>query len=366
MYLKHGRSALPEYKCWQQIKQRCLNPNHRAYPNYGGRGITIALEWVDDFEAFLVHVGFRPTPKHSLDRINNDRGYEPGNVRWVSWVEQNRNRRPHGTGATRDYRDTETRVTNFKHGMIHTPEYKVWSLMKDRCLNPKSSNYPRWGGRGITIYEPWIRDFTAFYEYMGSRPTPVHTLDRADNSKGYFPGNVRWATRLQQTQNRRPCCTGSSHGNFEHGHTGSPEYKAWGSIKTRCFNPKHDRYADYGGRGITMCSRWRESFEAFLADMGPKPSPEHTVSRLDHDGHYSCGGCPECQAKGWLPNCRWATKTEQNRNRKTTERTGKLTTGQVVLIRERLEAGTSQRVVAEEFGVCRSLVGKIGRGEVWA
>jgi hypothetical protein len=91
--VKHGESATPEYRVWSSIKSRCLNPSHRAYRNYGGRGITIAKEWADDFLAFLVHVGRRPSNRHSIDRINNQLGYQPGNIRWSTDIEQNRNRR---------------------------------------------------------------------------------------------------------------------------------------------------------------------------------------------------------------------------------------------------------------------------------
>lgn len=363
MYLKHGLSNTPEYKCWQQLKARCLNPNHRAYPDYGGRGITVHESWGDDFMAFLEHVGQRPSPKHSLDRIDNDRGYEPGNVRWVTEGRQNTNRRPHREHGERRQRPlrADGKPTNYKHGMIHTPEYKAWAAMKDRCLNLRSNNYPNWGGRGITVCHEWAVDFMAFYRDVGPRPSPQHSLDRINNDGSYEIGNVRWGTKRQQSQNRRPCKTGPDHGNATHGRGQTPEYRTWASIKTRCFNPKHDRYASYGGRGITMCQRWRESFEAFLADLGPKPE-KHTVLRLDSEGHYSCGGCPECQENRWPANCRWATRTEINRRR----RSIKLTRAKAEDIRQRLAAGASDGAVAQDFGVASSLVGKIRRGESWA
>jgi hypothetical protein len=84
-----------------------------------------------------------------------------------------------------------------------TPEYGAWRNMKDRCLNPRSSNYPDWGDRGITVYPHWIDDFSAFLDYIGPRPSPKHTLDRINNDGNYEPGNVRWATKTQQSRNQR-------------------------------------------------------------------------------------------------------------------------------------------------------------------
>jgi hypothetical protein len=75
------------------IKQRCLNPNHARYRDWGGRGITVCQRWRDSFEAFLADVGFRPGKGYSIERISNDKGYEPGNVKWATAAEQQRNTR---------------------------------------------------------------------------------------------------------------------------------------------------------------------------------------------------------------------------------------------------------------------------------
>ncbi len=82
-------------------------------------------------------------------------------------------------------------------------------------------------------------------------------------------------------------------------------YTTWKCMKMRCLNPSHERYYRYGGRGISVCQRWAESFAAFLEDMGERPDG-HTIDRKDTDGNYEPG------------NCRWATQREQQRNRSTT------------------------------------------------
>jgi hypothetical protein len=91
--VKTGCSRMEEYQIWNLIIYRCTNPNNSAFANYGGRGITICDAWRRDFTRFLQDVGRRPSSAHTLDRIDNDRGYMPGNVRWATKKEQNRNRR---------------------------------------------------------------------------------------------------------------------------------------------------------------------------------------------------------------------------------------------------------------------------------
>jgi hypothetical protein len=90
--ITHGRHDTRTYQAWHSMRQRCLNALHRAYPSYGGRGITICRRWLDSFEAFLKDMGERPDNR-SLDRIDNDGNYKPDNCRWATCSEQQRNTR---------------------------------------------------------------------------------------------------------------------------------------------------------------------------------------------------------------------------------------------------------------------------------
>lgn len=128
-------------------------------------------------------------------------------------------------------------------------------------------------------------------------------------------------------------------------------YETWKAMAQRCRNPRHPAFARYGGRGITVCERWM-SFENFLADMGERP-PGTSIDRFpNRDGNYEPG------------NCRWATSTEQARNRGGTRT--KLTADLVQEIHGRHEHGESLASIARRLGLGKATVHAARRGYTWS
>jgi hypothetical protein len=246
------------------------------------------------------------------------------------------------TPAQQQYRN---RGSKFDYS---SKEYRAWSLIQQRCSNSNNPSYKYYGARGIKMALSWQGHggFKKFITDLGMAPSPQHSLDRIDSNKNYTKNNCRWATASEQSSNCRRRLiryNGTARSLMEWArklnmnyhvlyarlyaygmsfktaiskpckpYRAEPkqtkEYATWAKIKQRCGNKNDGAFALYGGRGIKMHVRWTKSFAAFFADVGPAPSPLHTLDRID-------------VRKGYVPgNCRWATRKEQASNRRDTVR----------------------------------------------
>lgn len=183
-----------------------------------------------------------------------------------------------------------------KHGLCHTPEYRVWQQMHRRCYVKHSPSYSRYGGRGITVCERWhdIEGLLAFVEDMGWRPGKGWSLDRIDNDGNYSPENCRWATSTQQARNK-----GNNH------------------------------RITFNGETRTLAG-WAEHL----------------------------GVCPSTM-KTRVVQHKW------NKEKALTSRDYRTSVPEEVVrqILDRRAAGETQQSLADRFGVSRSYVGKLSRGE---
>lgn len=269
--------------------------------------------------------------------------------------------------------------------------YKIWQSMKDRCLNPRCKGYLNYGGRGITIDLRWV-SFQPFKDDMSEGYQNDLSLDRIDFNGNYEKSNCRWATKTEQSRNKRniklspeiaeiirksPKLTAELAREFGVSWTvvgqvrkgtawaepgtrpvPSPDrtrtyhrhrsrlFRIWGGIIQRCHNPNSQSYHNYGAREIKVCDHWR-TYRNFKADMERGYADHLTLDRIDSNSNYQPS------------NCRWATHAEQNRNQRST----KLTAVDAEFIRS---TNHPPKFYREKFNISYSLISGIKKGQVWA
>lgn len=368
--------------------QRCFNPNHEKYADYGGRGITVCARWLA-FENFYADMGDRP-PGMSLERDDVNGNYEAANCRWSTSREQSRNKR--STVVTLD--DVQEIIGRFEHGEKHVSIAKRFGISIGYV--GKIIHGAVWPEIGRPYLARWKRHTSAFtgplsdaasehaallavaksgstYQHStGSRKPPdlvghrfglLVVLSRAPNDAH---GNTRWVVRCgcrrasvkialsrNLLKGRSTSCgcmlTRLTHGQCGgHGRRASGAYVSWQLMIQRCTNSKSAGYANYGGRGICVCERWMK-FENFYADMGDRPRGM-SLERNDVDCNYE----PD--------NCRWATAREQARN----TRASVVTFDVVQEILARFARGETKASIGRRLGVDPFYVGALINGKAWA
>lgn len=246
----HGMTNTPECVIWRRIKQRCLNPGCSDWPGYGGRGVVICPGLADSFPRFLAVVGPRPPGRRSIDRADNDGGYTCGAC---------------GACLARGW-----------------PLNVRWATPSEQMRNTRASIAVTFGGRTQNL-KAWAEETGIKYDVLHQRLVDGWTAERALTT----PARRRGVNARGPTPERRKLRL------------------VWRAMVSRCHRPGCREFRWYGAKGVSVCAAWRESFEAFLADVGPRPGPEYTLDRFpDPAGNYEPG------------NVRWATAKEQAANKR--------------------------------------------------
>lgn len=171
----HGRSRTPEYRVWQQLRQRCQNPRDPSFANYGGRGIAVCERWSVSFQAFIDDMGERPSPRHSIDRIDNDGPYAPQNCRWTEMRVQLRNRR---TNNRLTFRGRTQTVTDWAAELgIAAPTLDArlargWSVEKALTTPGETSSRKKSAHRMLT-YNGETHSLAEWNRRLGCSPTTI-------------------------------------------------------------------------------------------------------------------------------------------------------------------------------------------------
>lgn len=184
----------------------------------------------------------------------------------------------------------------------------------------------------------------------------VNCLPKTD--KGYFYKCVCLNCKREHIKLRRyvieesgcKSCAKKKDGQHATSKPSSPEYDAWKSMKRRCYKENCSSYEYYGARGIEVCDEWLNSFKKFYEDMGPKPSKDHSLDRRDNEGNYEPS------------NCRWATLSEQARNKRNTVLNKEMVRE---IKRLRMEEGLGAWILAKRFSVNVGTISNVLEGKTW-
>lgn len=261
-------------------------------------------EWKDSFESFYADMGDPMSGEHDLKLVDRTGNYTPDNCEWAT-VDESPSIRKNGVTLTYDDRTMSLSDWSLETGMpldiLKSRRKLKWSD-EDILTKPvrgtaaaQAVRKPRTDKTGMVYGRLTVVNFS---HMEGSRPYWNCLCSCEEDGKPHLVRGDRLAPNLSTS-----CGCLMREANTTHGMESSRVYSIWRTMRKRCHSENAPNYARYGGRGISVCERWRDSFENFYADMGDPTSKEHTLDREDNDGDYEPG------------NCRWATVDEQQSNR---------------------------------------------------
>lgn len=200
----------PLYVKWIGMKLSCYNKNHKSYKNYGKFGIKVCLSWKNNFKSFYQWAILNSWDENKIViRINKSEDFTKSNC---EIIDKKRSERNHEIKVNNNLSckcgNIIFKGQNFcskscaatTHGQTGKSIYFIWNGMIQRCKNKNHRSYYRYGERGITVCNRWLR-FDNFYQDMGDRPEGLQ-LDRINNDLGYYKENCRWVTHKENTKNK--------------------------------------------------------------------------------------------------------------------------------------------------------------------
>ncbi len=266
--LKHGMTGTYEHESWMAISSK-------------DRGV--CEEWASSFLAFYLWVGPRPSLNHILHRENVKEVFKPGNARWATRSEAAAVREENRDKGTSKNLVIKFRDLHCRFIEVSYPKPKVRKRVVMVSKNPHAKWCP---GCNQFLNKANFGKDSHRYDKLAHKCRPCHNA---------FYRIVRAAWRRRKGI---PLFENLEH----HGMCDTPEYKAWGNARSRTTNPNVACWPRYGGRGITMCQEWQDSFMTFYRHIGPRPKGR-SLDRIDNDGNYEPG------------NCKWATRGRHPPNR---------------------------------------------------
>lgn len=282
-YPRDGRSKTHIFKVWARLRDRCYGKPSIRSKHYGDLGIKMAEEW-DDFYEFKSWAESHGYQEHfHITRHDKTKDFSPENCYWI---------------------DPSTKPKcyfNITHNMAHSKIKKYYDNFHSRCYNPKTKEYPNYGGKGIKMCDEWYNSKESFFNWaINNGYEEGYYIRRIDNTKDFSPENCEI---INPQENET-----SFYWLKTHNLSKTRLFGIWSNMKDRCYNLNCKAYKDYGGRGIKICDEWKDSFISFhdwAIENGYKETL--TIDRINVNGNYEPN------------NCRWTTVLVQNRNRRSTK-----------------------------------------------